>query len=293
MRYKNIVALILVVFSLFVIIGLVSAAPLTPSDDVKKAIKEAPSGSTIELDPTKGDFRLNDNKFTEISGTIMIKSSKTNKNAVIDFGGKKGFYSKGKLTLVNITIKNGKSNDASGTIHNTGDLTIKGCAFANNQANGYATGGAILNMRTLTATNCVFTSNKANFGGAVTNGGKATFTGCTFTSNNAVTDTGLGGAIFNSDKATLTVTKCTFTKNKAYLHGGAIANAGQGAKATISSSKFTQNTAPGWGGGAVSSFAKTTITSSTFTKNTGKQGPQKGALLKVMGTLTTSKCTFK
>ena len=295
MRYKNIVALILVLFSLFAIIGLVSAAPLTPSDDVKKAIKEAPSGAVIELDPTKGDFKINSIGMDVTLNCITIKSSKTNKNAVIDLGGKFGFIGD-KLTFINITMKNGKQNGATGTAISAKDLTLIGCTFMKNTATGYSAGGAISSEVTLTATKCIFKDNTAASGGAIVASGKSKVTNCIFTNNKApsASEGGIGGAIIGN--GALDVTKCTFTKNIAYLNGGAIVVAS--GKATITNSKFTQNAATHsaggqGGGGAVSNFGKTTIKSCTFTKNTGKQGTQKGTLYSGYGKITTSKCTFK
>ena len=85
-------------------------------------------------------------------------------------------------------------------VKNTGDLTIESSTFVNNKSTGYEDGGAIYNE------------------------GKTTITdGVTFSSNSAG---GNGGAIYNTNGSTMTITaeNVAFTNNIAVSRGGAIYN---------------------------------------------------------------------
>ena len=110
----KIMVLILLLFSLPLIISSVNAAEktLTPSNDINLEIKNAPSNSIINLDPSKGEFNLNSS--ISINKIVTIKSSNPSKNAVINLNKKnRAFYinNTGKLTLINITIKKGNASE--------------------------------------------------------------------------------------------------------------------------------------------------------------------------------------
>ena len=156
-----------------------------------------------------------------------------------------------KVTLKNITFKNGNAKIYGGAILNFADLTVENCTFINNYAG--TAGGAINSLGALTLKNSVFDRNVA--------GGDA-------------------GAVFS-----LTLKK-GYDFYKSYFAGR---NASEDAnlifsivmqsvlepgKDTISDCIFTNNIANGRGGGAVYAFSHMEIVSSTF--NSNKAG-EKGA----------------
>ena len=121
-------------------------------------------------------------------------------------------------------------------------------------------------------------------GGAIYNSDTATITitGSTFTGNRAV----YGGAIWNSYTATITITDSTFTGNSANYDGGAIYNGGT---ATITDSTFTGNSASPLGG-AIFINGTATITGSTFTGNEAERWG--GAIYNYSGTTSITDSTF-
>jgi predicted outer membrane repeat protein len=171
--------------------------------------------------------------------------------------------------------------DGGATLDEAGDWTSGGVGILNNQDSGYALtvgemtlknghpseagryGGAIRAPDVaIVVFNSVFTGNSSQYGGAIYNGdsGSLTITGSTFSHNSA---TNSGGAIY---AATATVTSSTFTDNDSDYNGGAI-SAGT---ATVTASTFTGNDAND--GGAIYAATTATITDSTFTGNSTERG---------------------
>lgn len=138
------------------------------------------------------------------------------------------------LTVASGTLSLSKLNFTGGDgallLTKTGNLTVNGGTFSQNQA---PEGGAI------------------DLNGAGNGSSVASITGATFSGNQATgtgEESGAGGAIYNGLNASKTVTKSTFTGNQAAQGGGAIFDfAVYGAH--ISNSTFTGNTAPD--GGAI------------------------------------------
>ena len=188
--------------------------------------------------------------------------------------------SNSKVTIRNLILKNGKSDN----------------------------GGAIFSTKsTLTIENCTFSNNKAtNKGGAIyVYSGKLNVDKSTFKSNIAAST---GGAIFTSSSK-LTVKKSKFTSNKVENskssgHGGAITNS-EGSSA-ISSSSFKTNyclskslknhnkaTKYQFTGGAVYYYlgSNHTLTGCTFTSN--KASNHGGALVSTKSKyVKINKCNF-
>jgi len=245
---RKIIISILLIFSLFVIISSTSAAniTLTQSDVVtfKQNITNANSGSNIILD-SNVNFNLDSSNVNiTVNRNITIRSSSTSKNAVINLNnhGRAFTVANGvRLTLINITIINGKDDFYGGAIVNRGNIALTGCNFSNNKA---PTGGAIYNV------------------------GNSVLTGCIFTSNTA---TQMGGAFVNRDNGTSTFTSCTFSGNIA-TNGGAILNRGT---SVIANCIFSRNTATervriGDGGSAIYNYGSITTQGNTMVDNVGE-----------------------
>ena len=117
---------------------------------------------------------------------------------------------------------------------------------------------------------------------------------------------GLGGAIYNTDTGTLTITSSTFSANSADGEGGTILNEGRTTVTnsivsgnhnagivnigtlTVTDSTFSGNR--GSSGGAIYSGVELTVTNSTFTANRANQG---GAIYSGdSGPLTVTNSTF-
>ena len=119
----------------------------------------------------------------------------------------------GNLTLNNLTLKNGRSQDEGGAIYNDGKLHVNSSTFSNNSATNR--GGAISNKGTLRITRSTFNGNRATGG-----------------------QYGIGGAISDTDTARTTINNSTFYQNRADF-GGAINVYGN---VTVTNSTFVANT---------------------------------------------------
>ncbi len=218
----------------------------------------------------------------------------------------------------------------AGTAANT-TIDVQGQGAANTTIHQTQTGRLIFNVNYNVVANVVFSVENVTItggsenendpdgfggnGGAILAGGSATATG------NAVNLTGVvfdgnycspvlnagadGGAIEMSGGGNLNVINCTFTGNNASKlrgvgYGGAINfdNGGHPGNVLISGSLFSNNTAPGAAGGALSLAGGTagtfTITGCTFVNNTCLSGTTYGgAIYAVSGNLTGSFNRFK
>jgi hypothetical protein len=186
------------------------------------------------------------------------------------------------VDIAGLTIANGNASTngfgGGGGILSFDALTISDSSLVNNSApiDG-GIGGAIYSgccgNETLSAVHDLFTGNSVGFagdtgggfsqGGAIFNTDVATITGSTFVNNQALGPNALGGAIHTSFGSTLVVTGSTFQNNQAVgsqvIGGGAIW--GDPAFVTVDSSKFLNNEAVGSGpfftieGGAIETAA--------------------------------------
>jgi predicted outer membrane repeat protein len=112
----------------------------------------------------------------------------------------------GTVTFGELMIVGGApASGGGGAIRNSGTLTLRGCTFFGNTANGsgFAVyGGAVNNGGTLTALNSTFSGNAAIYGGAIYNSGNLTVTHCTI-DGNVTNDAGGVGGIWNDGTAHL------------------------------------------------------------------------------------------
>ncbi|MBI1763870.1 MAG: right-handed parallel beta-helix repeat-containing protein, partial [Acidobacteria bacterium] len=178
---------------------------------LRQAIIDACPGSTITF---------------SVSGTITLASTlpPINNDLTIDGTGRSIIVSgnnsvqvmivnSGKaLTLLNLTIANGKCGCRGGGIVNFGTLTVTNSTFSGNSVgngDGGADGGGIENDGgTVNVTNSTFTGNSAYGGGGIENrAGTLNVINSTFSDNSAR----LGGGIYN--RSTANVTNSTFSGN--------------------------------------------------------------------------------
>ncbi len=163
-----------------------------PKATIKNATSTVNSNGTVYI--ASGTYKENNiqiNKNMTIIGENQL-------NTIID-----GTYSGNifniplgvNLTIINLTIINGKSTTGAG-IESSGTLNVQNCTFRGNSATGY--GGAIDSHGILNVQNCIFTGNSADsYGGAIEtynplNGiNILNVTGSTFIGNSA---SGAGGS---------------------------------------------------------------------------------------------------
>jgi autotransporter family porin len=208
------------------------------------------------------------------------------------------------LTITNLTLTNGKSDNGS-AVYNQGSLNVIQSSFTDNNAEGtnpnaYG-GGAIYNTGYLSLNNGYFAYNNAigprenvGYGGAVYNKGNLVVYKTIFVGNKANNPiehgAGFGGAIYNMGN--LKINYSTFKNNTAIGsangYGGAIYNVGN---FTLSTSTFTGNTAIGGmgsSGGAIFNTGPMTVNNTTFNENTvgGGMSQTAGAIYNNGGSLS-------
>ncbi|MDH4136132.1 MAG: Ig-like domain repeat protein, partial [Anaerolineae bacterium] len=186
--------------------------------------------------------------------------------------------STGSLSLWRVTVASGLSAGGS-AIHNSGSVDIHDSVFSNNSVTGdWSVGGAIYNRGSMNISNSMFSGNRSpttndGKGGAIFNHDEGTLTlsGSNFTSNSAGQD---GGAIYNGGE--MTATNGTFSGNTAYYDGGAIYNIAR--SIDIVDCTFSGNHASAGKGGAIYNWsgyhggsASVTITNTTFSNNTASE----------------------
>lgn len=142
--------------------------------------------------------------------------------------------------------------------------------FKNNRASGTwgrdQYGSAIYSNGDLRISNCNFTKNKAKTdGGAIYADAKVTATSSIFIINEAAGASSqcYAGAIYCTN---IDCDKCIFDNNHAYDYGGAIYINNKG-KSTIKNSKFTNNKADDYNGGAIYSKKNIEVYNSLFKNN--------------------------
>ena len=193
-------------------------------------------------------------------------------------------------------FENNYADDYGGAtyIKTKSESTIKNTQFTNNQAKDN-NGGAIYSNGDLRVSNCNFTKNKAKTdGGAIYADAKVTATSSIFIINEAAGTSSqcYAGAIYCTN---IDCDKCIFDNNHAYDYGGAIYINNKG-KSTIKNSKFTNNKADDYNGGAIYSKKNIEVYNSLFKNNQANNSwspstSQGGAIY--CGTITCNNCTFE
>jgi CSLREA domain-containing protein len=202
------------------------------------------------------------------------------------------------VQIAGLTLTEGLSSGSGGAITNAENLTLTGCALANNGASG-GTGGGLYNAGTAMLTFCTFSTNSnnaisndgvatltnstlsGNFGSGVYNTGTATLSQCTVTDNS----TGNGGGVYNGGRVTLS--DCTLSGNSASDSGGGVYNFGLAA--TLTNCTLAGNSAAL--GGGLANFFGATLTNCTISDNTAIDG---GGISNttIFSSMTLTNCTL-
>ncbi len=176
----------------------------------------------------------------------------------------------GDLTITGLgataTIIDAADLDRIFDVKNGATLRLEGVTLRNGQIIG--DGGAILNSGTLDLVGLTLDSNLvtgsfASQGGAIYNQGTLTIADSALTNNEAQ---GEGGALFNADGFTASITNSTFNNNRSQNSSGGAIDSGINSTLNIVGSSFTNNSA--FGGGAIYNRSGTvSIASSLFGGN--------------------------
>ncbi|HOE70909.1 MAG TPA: choice-of-anchor Q domain-containing protein [Brevefilum sp.] len=198
-------------------------------------------------------------------GTLYTSGGIFHYNSAI-WGG--GIENQGLLTVQNIRFISNSSVNHGGAIRNIGSVAIGKSHFSENESDE---GGAILNWTELVVSESTFFNNSAISGGAVYNYGNIynnmRISNSYLTSNQAVH----GGAIKNSDAATLISSNNSYYQNSADEEGGGIYNLGY---LDVDRDTIWYNSA--LGGGGINNAGTLTVELSQFLHNSG--GIQGGAI---------------
>ena len=143
-------------------------------------------------------------------------------------------YAEGSITLnINDSVfhDNSTSGAGGGVLYNTADswyggyatINITDSLFFDNHASGHAGGAIYLNTSsgTLTVDGCIFRENSADGGGAIANYAKLILKDTLFESNHADS---YAGALISGSSATVTASGVRFAGNSATGDGGAVMN---------------------------------------------------------------------
>ncbi|MBQ4611988.1 MAG: hypothetical protein IJB26_00400, partial [Clostridia bacterium] len=190
------------------------------------------------------------------------------------------------LIYGNTSFENNTTDSSGAAIYTAGTVVCDDAVFRGNVCKG--SGGAIYHQytsvnqtpRPLLLNNCHFEENSSVYGGAIIfsandtvvaegKGDRAEVTNCTFYNNVAVKtngSNGLGGALYVTRCATVTVANCDFVGNSAQRVGGAV-SIHAGAKLTLNDCDFTDNTAVTCGAVNIASDTTVKLTNLNFIGN--------------------------
>ncbi|WP_405268122.1 hypothetical protein [Methanobrevibacter sp.] len=290
-RQYKIIALLLVILSIIITMNCVSAiddnntnitssdsfeAYISPNGDdylgdgnqenpyniLRNAIDYASNDSTIYLN--EGNYAGENSRNISLNKSITLVG-KSKENTIIDCESSGRLFtmnSNSKLTLINLTLKNGNSTDNGGLIYNEGgQITIKNCILSNSQ--GYKNGGAIFNnFGTLNIEDTSFINNSAfQYAGVIYTIGETNIKNSNFTQNYLTGKESVGGCIASNGKINLD--GCIFSKNFVVYSAAALLNLGN---ATINNCRFEYLTT-NYTAGAISNHNYAIINNSYFGYN--------------------------
>lgn len=233
-----------------------------PFNNLGYAINYTSNDSTIYLN--EGSYVGEHNRNITLNKSVtLIGASK--ENTIIDCKSSGRLFtmnSNSKLTLINLTLTNGRINDNGGLIYNEGgQITMKNCVISNSQ--GYANGGAIYtNFGTLNIEDTSFINNSASqYGGVLYTNGETNIKNSNFTENFLTGRESVGGCIASNGKINLD--GCIFSKNFVIYSAAALLNLGN---ATINNCRF-ENLTTNYTAGAISNHNYAVINNSYFGHN--------------------------
>ena len=233
-----------------------------PYNSIGHAINHTSNDGTIYLNEGNYAGENNRNIFINKSVTLIGKSKET---TIIDCESSGRLFSmneNSKLTLIDLTLKNGNLLDNGGLIYNEGgQITIKNCILSDSQ--GYQNGGAIYtNFGTLNIENTCFTNNSAfQYGGVIYTNGETNIKNSNFTQNFLTAEKSVGGCIASNGKINLE--GCIFSNNFVVYSAAALLNYGN---ATINNCRFDHLTT-NYTAGAISNHNYAVINNSYFGYN--------------------------
>ena len=258
---------------------------IVTKDASKKVLSTAKDQFEEDLDSDKESIVLTED--IKITSPFYVYGNKVidGQGHTIDAQHKTNiFILKGKLTLKNMVLINGKAAQGGAIYSYTYDLIVDNCRFENNFAS--ENGGAIyISTAKLTVTNSKFIKNSvensksSGHGGAIwIYKGSSKISKSTFKSNTALSKVLKdhkkatkyqfgGGAVYYNEGYDHTLTECTFTGNKASNHGGAV-YAHKPKSVSIKKCTFDKNKVSYEDGGAITfNGKKLVIDGSKFTNN--------------------------
>jgi CSLREA domain-containing protein len=180
----------------------------------------------------------------------------------------------GTISLRNLSLINGKSNQEGGAILNKGNAWLNQIHIKNNlvAADHAGRGGAISNYGRLAIHHSEIVENKTsirnmyqNRGGAIYNHSYLYIRDTSFRNNESVTDnpSSFGGAIYN--QGLMDIGRTLFTENYSQIGGAAIYNNGE---MKISNATLSKNRNADHGyGGALANFNMLTMINTTIVNN--------------------------
>ncbi|MDO5810197.1 MAG: hypothetical protein Q4Q37_03805 [Methanobrevibacter sp.] len=233
-----------------------------PYNSIRHAIDYTSNDSKIYLN--EGKYIGENNRDIQLNKSVIL-IGKSKESTIIDcesLGRLFTMDSNSKLTLIDLTLKNGNLNANGGLIYNNGgEITIKNCLILNCQ--GYKDGGAIYNNPgILNIENTHFTNNSAyQYGGVIYTNGQTTIKNSEFTQNFLTAREGVGGCIASGGK--LSLEGCIFSKNHVAYSAAALLNLGN---ATINNCRFEYLTT-NYTAGAISNHNYAVINNSYFGYN--------------------------
>lgn len=276
-KRRILVIIAFLVFCVLLLPGVVAAADPdvvyvnTTGNDDNPGTLESPKLTILNATDTvasggfvfigKGIYKGDGNRNINITKDMII-TGENQQNTIIDAEGtNRIFHINNNVTLMNLTLRNGYSDENGGAIYiESGNfLTVINSTFTNNNAG--VLGGAIYNYGTLNVLESAFKNNNGGAGGAIHSdiGANLAVVLSTFTNNKG----DRAGAI--ECKGETYIINSTFKNNYARASGGALFFSGVG-NATVISSTFTNNTAQ-YSGGAILNGADLIVIDSTFTRN--------------------------
>lgn len=173
-----------------------------------------------------------------------------------------------RLTLLDLTLRDGFANGDGGAIFNRGILVIENSVLRNNQTGVSFSGGAIVNYGDLTISDSLLEGNSGGGGGAVYPrwaSSRTLIVDSILRDNHAVSPTsGWGGALLTWDGAVVVIEDSDLSLNTAVV-GGAVFNT-TNSEITIRRSVLNQNQAS-QRGGAIANYQHLIIQNSTIAGN--------------------------